>query len=81
MPNQDEYPWYERIKYERLSHGWSQSEAAEKLGIDVHTLRRWEAGRRFPNYAGRRALRDVYGKTLEELGLLSQFSQGHGVHS
>ncbi len=70
MPHQDEFPWYERIKYERLRHGWSQSEAAEKLGIDVHTLRRWEAGRSFPNYAGRRALRGCYGKTLEELDLL-----------
>ena len=70
MPHQDELPWYERIKYERLRRGWSQSEAAEKLGIDVHTLRRWEAGHSFPNYAGRRALRGCYGKTLEELGLL-----------
>jgi len=71
MPNQDERPRYERIKYERFSHGWSQSEAAEKLGFDEHTLRRWEAGQRFPNYAGRRALRDLYGKTLEELGVLT----------
>lgn len=70
MPHQDKFPWYERIKYERLCRGWSQSEAAEKLGIEVHTLRRWEAGRYFPNYAGRRALRGCYGKTLEELGLL-----------
>jgi transcriptional regulator with XRE-family HTH domain len=70
MPNQDERPWYERVKYERLCCGWSQSEAAEKLGVDVHTLRRWEAGYNFPNYEGRRALRGCYGKTLEELGLL-----------
>lgn len=69
MSYQDEFPWYERIKYERLHRGLSQSEAAESLGIDVHTLRRWEAGRCFPNYAGRRALRGIYGKTLEELGL------------
>lgn len=70
MPLQDELPWYEHIKYERLCRGLSQSEAAEKLGIDIHTLRRWEVGRSFPNYAGRRALRGCYGKTLEELGLL-----------
>jgi transcriptional regulator with XRE-family HTH domain len=70
MPNQDERPWYERVKYERLCRGWSQSEAAEKLGIEDHTLQRWEAGRHFPNYAGRRALRGCYGKTFEELGLL-----------
>ena len=70
MSNQNERLWYERIKYERLYRGLSQSEAAEKLGIDEHTLRRWEAGQCFPNYAGRRALRGCYGKTLEELGLL-----------
>jgi transcriptional regulator with XRE-family HTH domain len=70
MLQQDKLPWNERIKYERLRHGWSQSEAAEKLGIDVHTIRRWEAGHSFPNYAGRRALRGCYGKTLEELDLL-----------
>ena len=70
MSNQDERPWYERIKYERLCRGWSQIEAAEKLGIDEHTLQRWEAGRNFPNYAGRRALRGCYGKSFQELGLL-----------
>ena len=47
MSNQNERLWYERIKYERLCRGWSQSEAAEKLGIDEHTLRRWEAGQCF----------------------------------
>jgi ribosome-binding protein aMBF1 (putative translation factor) len=70
MLNQDERPWYVRIKHERLRHGLSLSEAAEKLEIDERTLRDWEMGRHFPNYSGRRALRDCYGKTLEELGLL-----------
>ncbi|GHO98543.1 hypothetical protein KSF_085910 [Reticulibacter mediterranei] len=70
MYNQTERPWYVRIKRERLSLGWSIEEAAEQLGVDERTLRDWEAGRHFPSYAGRRALRDLYGKTLKELGLV-----------
>jgi transcriptional regulator with XRE-family HTH domain len=69
MLNQDERPWNVRIKHERLHRGLSQCEAAEKLRIDERTLREWEKGLHFPNYSGRRALRDFYGKTLEELGL------------
>jgi ribosome-binding protein aMBF1 (putative translation factor) len=62
--------WHKLIKYERLSHGWSQEEAAELLGVDERTLRDWEAGKHFPGYSGRRALSTLYNKTIQDLGLL-----------
>jgi transcriptional regulator with XRE-family HTH domain len=68
MPHKE--AWFQIIKYERLRRGLSQAEAAEAMGIDERTLRDWETGRHKPNYAGQRSLRDFYGKTLEELGLL-----------
>jgi transcriptional regulator with XRE-family HTH domain len=70
MHDHREQPWYVCIKRERLSLSLSIEEAAEQLGVDERTLRDWEAGRHFPSYAGRRALRDLYGKSLDELGLL-----------
>ncbi|MBO0778037.1 MAG: helix-turn-helix domain-containing protein [Ktedonobacteraceae bacterium] len=70
MRNHNEDPWFKRIKSVRYSLGWSQSEAAEHLGVDERTLRDWEAGRHVPNYASRKSLRDRYQKTLEELGLV-----------
>ncbi len=69
MSYSDECPWYVRIRYERLYLGLSQSEAAEKMGFDERTLRTWEAGTHFPGYPGRRALCQLYGKSLQELGL------------
>ncbi len=36
------------FKAARVNVGLTQKEAAEKIGVDVSTLRNWEAGRTFP---------------------------------
>ena len=35
---------FDLLKAERKSRGWSQAKVAEALGVDVATVRRWEAG-------------------------------------
>lgn len=53
-------PWYEQIKRARLARCLSQREAAALLKVDERTYRDWELGKHFPNFAGRRALRDLF---------------------
>jgi WD40 repeat protein/transcriptional regulator with XRE-family HTH domain len=65
-----EKPWYQRLKQERLLHGWTQEEAAQKIGCEnKKSLARWENGKVFPIPYYRRQLAKVYGKSIEELGL------------
>lgn len=67
QPNQP--PWYELIKKEREQRSWTQAEVAEKIGVGVKTVGRWESGERFPLPLYRRSLSTIYQKTLHELKL------------
>src|SRR5215469_17785092 len=60
-----------KLQRERLSRGWKQEEVAEKLGVDVRTVRRWEGGHpvRPLNIAG---LMRLFGKSADELGLIEE---------
>src|SRR6266566_6286676 len=62
-------PWHEKLKHERILHGWSQDDVAEKIGSDYKTVGRWERGESYPNPHNRQQLAKLYGKTPEELGL------------
>jgi predicted ATPase/transcriptional regulator with XRE-family HTH domain len=61
----------DKLQRERLSLGWRQEEVAEKLGVDVRTVRRWESGHpvRPLNISG---LTQLFGKSAEELGLIEE---------
>ena len=63
-------PWSERLKRERIKHNWSQDEVADKIGSDPKTVGRWERGESFPRPYHRQKLVDLYGKSAEELGLI-----------
>ncbi len=63
-------PWYERLRRERIRRGWSLDELARKIGIDPKTLSRWEHNKSFPYPVHRQKLSAVFGKTIEELGLI-----------
>ncbi|HCI80922.1 MAG TPA: hypothetical protein DHW02_14665, partial [Ktedonobacter sp.] len=52
--------------------GWSQEELAEKVGVELRTIRRWEQGKGFPRPYARRKLSEVLGMSIPELGLVDE---------
>src|SRR4051812_29846422 len=63
------------LKVERKRRGWSQAEIAEILGVTVRTVRRWEQELAVPQPPYRKQLSDLFGKTAQELGLLSDINE------
>jgi predicted ATPase/DNA-binding CsgD family transcriptional regulator/transcriptional regulator with XRE-family HTH domain len=61
----------ERLKHARFQMGLTQAELAEKVGTTFETVSRWERGIKVPSAYYRRKLCEVFGKTVEELGLLT----------
>ncbi len=66
------HPFYERLHNERERRGWSQSDLAEKVGCDTKTVGRWERGKSLPQSRQRQALIEIFGKSIEELGLTQE---------
>ncbi len=60
----------QQLRSERLRHGWSQQELAEKLGTSIVTINRWERGVTEPSPYFRLKLCALFGKSAIELGLL-----------
>ena len=58
--------WYEQLRYERKSRGWTQSMLAEKIGINTYTISRWENGNAFPHPFYREKLTTLLGINFEE---------------
>ncbi len=61
----------ERLRHARFQMGLTQAELAEKVGTTFETVSRWERGIKAPGAYYRRKLSEVFGKTPEDLGLLS----------
>ena len=61
--------WYEILKKEREHRSWTQEEVAEKIGVAVKSVGRWESGKHLPIALHRRSLCTIYEKTLHELKL------------
>jgi tetratricopeptide (TPR) repeat protein/transcriptional regulator with XRE-family HTH domain len=59
-----------RLKHERELRGWSQEDVAERIGAASLSVRRWEHGTSFPNPYFRQQLSSLFGKNLQELGLI-----------
>ncbi len=51
----------------RAREGWGLTEASEKIGINRHTLRELEIGKREPYYPTLRKIAEGYGVRIEEL--------------
>jgi predicted ATPase/DNA-binding XRE family transcriptional regulator len=61
-----------RLRQARTNKGFSQQEVADSLGIfNTRSIRRWEDGTSFPRSYYRRKLAELFGQSLEELGLIS----------
>lgn len=59
------------LRAARENKGLSQKEVADALGLlDARSIRRWERGTSFPQPYYRRKLCELFGQSLEELGLL-----------
>ncbi len=65
------------LKVEREKRGWSLAKLAEVLGTTTRTVSRWEQGLAVPYPYYREQLCVLYGKTAEELGLLSDANENH----
>lgn len=67
------------LRSAREYQGWTQEELAEKIGTTSVTISRWESGITFPSRYFRKKLSTLYGKSIQELGLLQdeyvQFAQ------
>ncbi len=61
----------DRLRTERIRHGWTQAEVAKALGISTKTVRRWEQGLCVPYPYYRKRLSMLFGKTTQHLGLKS----------
>jgi tetratricopeptide (TPR) repeat protein/transcriptional regulator with XRE-family HTH domain len=59
------------LRQERIRRNWRQQDLAEQLGTTVATVQRWEQGSQQPGPYFRTKLCDLFGKSAEELGLLS----------
>jgi WD40 repeat protein/transcriptional regulator with XRE-family HTH domain len=64
--------WNELLKDERLRHGWSQKDVADRIGSNTKAVSRWERGEIFPGPFNRQKLSEVYGKSIEVLGLIQK---------
>lgn len=68
-----------RLQQERIARHWRQSDLAEHLGTSVITVRRWERGSQYPRAYFQVKLCALFGKSAEELGLLPESSETHGL--
>jgi transcriptional regulator with XRE-family HTH domain len=57
-----------RLRAAREEKIWTQEEAAAVIGVDTQTYWRWENGEQRPRSYALRKLREVFGKTTDELG-------------
>jgi transcriptional regulator with XRE-family HTH domain len=69
MGNTTKQPFATLLRQERLKRNETQAELAEKVGVSVLTVTRWEQGKNKPYPCYRAKLCALFGKTAEELGL------------
>lgn len=65
-------PWYELLKEERVKRGWSQQDVADRIGSTERSIGRWERGQSFPDPFNRQKLAELYGHSVEALGLVER---------
>lgn len=57
----------ERIKVLRKAQGWTQEDLAERLGMHINTVIRWETNQRIPSIPKMKTLAEALGSRLEYL--------------
>ncbi len=62
-----------QLRTERKRRGWTYEDVANRIDLpDAHTVGRWERGVTLPSPYYRQKLSQLYGKSIEELGLLDE---------
>ena len=64
-----------RLKAARLKKHWSQVYVATMIGTNDVTVSRWESGATFPSLYYRQQLCELFGKSVEELGLIPPLAE------
>ena len=64
--------WHEKLHQERIRHGWTQKELADKIGSSSKTVGRWERGGQPPSLFFQQKLTKVLGKDAETLGFVPE---------
>src|SRR5437870_12676447 len=70
-------PVVSRLKQERELRAWTQSELAERIGTTQVNVSRWETGITVPGPYYRQRLGELFGKSIQELGLIPDSSEEH----
>lgn len=66
-----------RLKHERELRGWTQSYVAERVGTNQIAVSRWETGNNAPSPYFRQQLSELFGKSIQELGLIHTYGEYH----
>src|SRR5947207_11844010 len=61
-----------RLRQERERRAWTQSQVAERIGSTQINVSRWEKGTSFPGPYYRQKLSELFEKSLEDLGFISE---------
>src|SRR5438874_13117673 len=64
-----------RLRQERERYAWTQSEVAERIGTTQINVSRWENGITVPSPYYRQRLAELFGKGIQELGLIPESSE------
>src|SRR5690348_3703174 len=64
-----------RLKQERERRGWSQSDVAKRVGTTQVNISRWENVTTTPSPYFRQKLVEIFGKSLQELGLFTEVEE------
>ncbi len=64
-----------RLRQERELRAWTQSELAERIGTTQINVSRWENGITVPSPYYRQRLGELFGKSIQELGLIPESSE------
>lgn len=72
MSVQKEMSVGQRLRRERTRLNWSQEKLADKLGVSVISINRWENDKVLPHPLYREQLCQLFGKSPEELGFIAQ---------
>jgi tetratricopeptide (TPR) repeat protein/DNA-binding XRE family transcriptional regulator len=67
---------FSRLKQERERRGWSQGDVAKKIGTTQINVSRWENATTTPSPYFRQQLGELFGKSLQELGLFIEVEEG-----
>jgi transcriptional regulator with XRE-family HTH domain len=62
--------WYHKLKREREIRGWSRAYVAERIGVEIKTVSRWERGEGLPQSRYRQDLVSLFGTNAAKLGLI-----------